>query len=128
MENTIKFNIHLSKHNVGQSQNRDETNTGAVSSPLSPNTGLFGSSATGAIASSAVLVATLIGAFLAFRLFHRKRYRRVTLPKVLVITMLFSLAIGGSFSLVKALEKIINLDANILSTENCVYQRYNYYS
>lgn len=121
MENTIKFNIHLSKHNVGQSQNRDETNTGAVSSPLSPNTGLFGGSATGAIASSAVLVVTLIGAFLAFRLFHRKRYRRVTLPKVLVITMLFSLAIGGSFSLVKALEKIINLDANILSTDKIAY-------
>lgn len=121
MENTIKFNIHLNKHNVGQSQNRDETNTGAVSSPLSPNTGLFGGSATGAIASSAVLVVTLIGALLAFRLFHRKRYRRVTLPKVLVITMLFSLAIGGSFSLVKALEKIINLDANILSTDKIAY-------
>ena len=123
MENTIKFNINLNRQNTSQTrpQNQNNTSVGTTNSPLAPNTGIFGGSTHGVMISSVVLVAALVGAVLVFRFFRQKKYRKAILPKVLSITVLSMLILGSSFSLVRALEKTINLDANILGTDKIAY-------
>ena len=120
MESTIKFNINL--NNANQHQNNTSADT--IVSPLAPNAGIFGGSAVGAIDSSIILtalVAALIGVFLIFKFFRHKKSQGTILFKVFIVTILSLFSLGGSLSLVKALEKTINLDANILDTEKIAY-------
>ena len=122
-ENTINFNINLNKPVISNGQTettnptqKQQTNTGLAT----PNTGFFNSATTDIIASSAVLTVTIIGAFFIYKFFHKKK-RKKYLPIAASVSMLLILAIASSFSLTKAINKVINLDANILNTDEIAY-------
>ena len=122
-ENTINFNINLNKPVVSNGQTeainptqKQQTNTGLAT----PNTGFFNSATTGIVASSAALTVVIIGAFFIYKFFHKKK-RKKYLPIVASVSMLLILAIASSFSLIKAIDKVINLDANILNTDEIAY-------
>lgn len=122
-ENTINFNINLNKPVVsnGHTETINPTKKQQANTSLAtPNTGFFNSATTDIIASSAVLTVTIIGAFFIYKFFHKKKQKKY-LPIAASVSMLLILAIASSFSLTKAINKVINLDANILNTDEIAY-------